>query len=228
MCFPRSLSASFLQLILFMILCQSAFSESYEHERLRFRVELPFGWRVVNPGSYGDEPFELWKSDADGPRIQIVALPFDLDDPVKTTVVQQELSTFLHSEFLDLTEIQEKAVTHKGYPAIEILARLTTTLGNYHIFQRSLFAQDRIYIITCASYDEMFQMELPLFRKTANSLELIDRIYDPLKDASRSLVTAPLAVLLLASTTIVGFVLRSVSITRLRRAGRWPLPRGQP
>jgi hypothetical protein len=92
----------------------------------------------------------------------------------------------------------------------------------YHVIQRCLFARGRVYIMTCASFESTFLQDLPVFRAFLASVEILGDIYDP--DAGRArtghLIQTETAVVSALCLAACAFVLRRISIQRLKRLGK--------
>lgn len=191
---------------------------AFENRRLHLRVHPPDGWQLVSNGSSDDEPIELWKQGAGGPRIQIVSFPFPLSDGSEIDEVQEELARALVSKFPKLRVGQESRLVHQGHPAIEVTATLPVEDTYYHVVQRSLFAHGRIFIITCASFESSFLSELPVFRAFLESLEILDDPLD-LDPANRRppLVSSRTLGASCFGLFLAGLLLRQVSAAKLRR-----------
>jgi len=190
----------------------------FENRRLQIRVQPPTGWRLVKDGSSDDEPIEFWKADEAGPRIQIVSFPFQLSGSAEIDEVQEELARALVSKFPNLRVGQENRLVHQGHPAIEVTANLPVEDTYYHVVQRSLFAHGRIFIITCASFESSFISELPTFRAFLQSVEILDDPFDiDFADPQTPLVTSRIVGAFSFGVVLLGFLLRHVSASKLRR-----------
>lgn len=193
--------------------------EPFEHERFHLRFRPPAGWRLVNQSAFGNEPIEFWKSSEYGPRIQITAFPYELQDPSNLDLVQQELAAALTRQFPSLTIVQEKQLDHRGSPAVEVLATLAIDNTYYHVIQRCLFARGRIYIITGASFESTFLDELPTFRASLDSVEILGLIFDPASGRARTghLIQPRTAAGLFVASFVAALLMRRISTRRLRR-----------
>lgn len=189
----------------------------FVHERLHFRLRPPNGWHLANEGLTRNEPVEFWKDNEYGPRIQIFSFPFDLATPANLDEAQMELSRTLKEQFPGLKIVDEQKLSHQGNPAIEVMATLQIEDTYYHVIQRCLFAEGRIYIITCASFESTFLSDLPVFRACLNSVEVLGDIYDPDFAGERSghLVQPTTFGWVAGGLALLGLVLRRVSSTRL-------------
>ena len=190
----------------------------FENRRLHIRVQGPAGWRLVQDGSSEDEPIEFWKEGEGGPRIQIASFPYPLSDSSDIDEVQEELARALVERFPNLRVGQERRLVHQGHPAIEVTATLPVEDTYYHVIQRSLFARGRIFIITCASFEGSFIAELPVFRASLESVEILDEIFDfGVSDQGVPLVTLRALGGFCFGLLLLGLLLRHVSATRLKR-----------
>ncbi len=191
---------------------------TFENRRLHIRVNGPAGWHLVNDGSTEDEPIEFWKDGESGPRVQIVSFPYALSDASAIDEVQEELARALVETFPSLRVGQERRLVHRGHPAIEVTATLPVDDTYYHVIQRSLFARGRIFIITCASFESSFIAELPVFRASLESVEVLDEIFDfSVSNQKPPLVTSRTIGVFCFGFLILGLLLRHISAARLRR-----------
>jgi hypothetical protein len=219
---PKDMRTCWRVLILWFLASSTApaaipLGRPFVNERLHVRIRPPKGWLLAAKGLNKDEPVEFWKEDAYGPRIQILSYAF----PVEMTDLeeaQKELSQTLLEQFPGLDIVEEKQLSHKGHPAIEVMATLEIEDTFYHVIQRCIFARARVFIITCASFESTFISDMPLFRASLDSIEILGDIYDPNFAGGRrghlvrpSALGAGLAVFLVA-----GFILRRFSAARLR------------
>jgi hypothetical protein len=173
---------------------------------------------LVQDGSSEDEPIEFWKEGEAGPRIQIASFPYPLSDSSDIDEVQEELARALVERFPTLRVGQERRLVHQGHPAIEVTATLPVEDTYYHVIQRSLFARGRIFIITCASFEGSFIAELPVFRASLESVEILDEIFDfGVSNQGAPLVTARTLGGLCFGLLLSGLLLRHASATRLKR-----------
>ncbi len=164
---------------------------------------------MANAGLTSNEPVEFWKDDEYGPRIQINSFVSDFAAPSDINQAQRKASRSLSQQFPDLEVVQETKLVHEGNPAIEVMAVVKTDNNNYHVIQRCIFARERVFVITCAAFESSFLAELPTFRQSMNSIEILgDR--GPL---IRPATYAALLVGFVAS----GFILRRISLARLKR-----------
>jgi hypothetical protein len=194
---------------------------AFENRRLHIRVQGPAGWRLVQDGSSEDEPIEFWKEGEGGPRIQIASFPYPLSDGADIDEVQEELARALVERFPTLRVGQERRLVHQGHPAIEVTATLPVEDTYYHVIQRSLFARGRIFIITCASFEGSFIAELPVFRASLESVEILDEIFDfGVANPGAPLVTLRALGGFCFGLLLMGLLLRHVSATRLKRMTR--------
>jgi hypothetical protein len=193
--------------------------ERFLNERLRISVRPPKGWHLANEGLQGTEPVEFWKTDQFGPRIQVYSFPFELDDPSNLDETQRALARALLQQFPDLKIVNEKKLTHQGSPAIEVTATLEIGDTYYHVIQRCLFAEGRIHIITCASFESSFIYDLPLFRASMDSAQILGSIYSPdqtLRVGGHLLQPSTLGWLAIGCF-VSGLVMRQISSARLKR-----------
>jgi hypothetical protein len=203
--------------------CYELAEEPFENERLHIRFRPPAGWRLVHAGLGGDEPVEFWQDGEYGPRIQIDSFPYELSESSTLDDAQRELSVALKRQFPELEIIKETTLTHKGHPAIEVMATLPAGDTYYHVIQRCLFARRRIYILTCASFESSFLQDLPVFRACLESVEIMGDIYDPDRGLAKTghLIPGHTLAMIAICLAASGFILRQVSIARLKRLGKW-------
>jgi len=196
-----------------------------ENQRLRLRLHPPRGWRLVKDGSLSDE-MELAQSGAEGPRIVINVYPFELDDPSDLSKTQRELSALLLRRFPDLRVVQEKQLSHGEHPAIQVVATLPLQDDFYHVLQRCIFAGRRVYVVTCASFEGSFVSDLPTYYAFLDRVEILGPGTAASSDPSavQHLASPRLAGLVGLALIPVGLLLRRLSMSRLKRLGRWPLP----
>jgi len=183
--------------------------EPFDNERLHLRFRPPAGWHMVHGGLSGDDPIEFWKNDEYGPRIQINAFPYELSTSSDVDKARGELFRNLSRQFPDLEVIHEAKLVYRGIPAIEVTAKLDTDNDTFRVLQRCLFARGRIYVITCATFESSFLVELPTFVLSLESVEILDDETGPL---IRPATFAVGLVGFLAS----GLILRRASLTRLK------------
>ncbi len=193
--------------------------ERFLNERLRISVRPPIGWHLANEGLTGVEPIEFWKTDQYGPRIQVYSFPFELDNPSDLDETQKELARALFQQFPDLQIVNEKQLTHHGSPAIEVTATLEIGDTYYHVIQRCLFAEGRIHIITCASFESSFIYDLPFFRASMDSVQVLGAIYSPDQThrVGGHLLQPSTLGWLAIGCLLSGLVMRQISNSRLKR-----------
>jgi hypothetical protein len=199
--------------------------EVLENARLRLRIHPPAGWRVVNDGALGGE-IELSKGQQEGPRILVNVFPFVLEDPSDLAKAQRELSAVLTGRFPDLRVVQEKQLTHQGNPAIQVIATLPLEENFYHVVQRCIFAGRRVYIVTCASFEGSFVTDLPTYYAFLDRVEILGpaSAFSGGQSPGQHLVSPYLAGLGALVLLPAALLLRRISVARLERLGRWPLP----
>lgn len=191
---------------------------AFENRRLHIRVQGPAGWQLVHDGSSEGEPIEFWKEGKGGPRVQIASFPYPLSDSSEIDEAQEELARTLVEKFPGLRVAQEKRLVHQGHPAIEVTATIPVDDTFYHVIQRSLFARGRIFIITCASFESSFIAELPVFRASLESVEILDEVFDFGSARQQPpLLTPRILGALLFGSLLLGFLLRNISAARLKR-----------
>ena len=191
---------------------------AFENRRLHIRVKGPAGWRLVHDGSSEGEPIEFWKEGKGGPRVQIASFPYPLSDNSEIVEAQEELTRTLARKFPGLRVAQEKRLVYQGHPAIEVTATLPVDDTFYHVIQRSLFARGRIFIITCASFESSFIAELPAFRASLESVEILDEVFDfGSAHQQPPLLTSRILGVFLFGSVLLGFLLRYLSASRLKR-----------
>ncbi len=203
----------------------SAAGDVVENQRLRLRLHPPRGWRVVKDGSLSDE-MELEQGGGEGPRIVINVYPFELDDPSDLSKTQRELSAILLRRFPNLRVVQEKQLSHGEHPAIQVVATLPLQDDFYHVLQRCIFAGRRVYVVTCASFEGSFVSDLPTYYAFLDRVEILGPGTAASRDPSavQHLASPGLAGLVGLAFIPVGLLLRRLSVSRLKRLGRWPLP----
>jgi hypothetical protein len=195
--------------------------EPFENRRLHIRIRPPAGWQMVSAGSSDNEPIEFWESDEGGPRLQITSYPYPIPDGSQIEKVQAELRQALLQKFPDLRVDRESSLMHRGDPAIEVMATLAVEDTYYHVLQRCLFAHGRIFIITCASFESSFLSELPSFRASLDSVEVLEEIFGShASNGPSSLITSRTLGLSGFGFLLAGIFLRRLSIARLNRSGR--------
>jgi hypothetical protein len=189
--------------------------EPFESARSHVRFRPPAGWHQAS-----EEPLEFWKADEYGPRIQIAMFPYELSDPSNIEDAQKELSYALTQQFPDLDIHNQRQLTHRGHPAIEVMA--TLEIGNtfYHVIQRCLFAEGRIYIITGASFEASFLEDLPVFRTSMDSVEVLSRIFNLDSEGAVSLIDERQLGAMAVGLVVFGFILRRISLAKLKRMQR--------
>lgn len=192
----------------------------FVNERLHVRIRPPKGWHLANEGLTKEEPVEFWKDDAFGPRIQILSYAFPVE-MADLGEAQKELSQTLLEQFPGLDIVEEKQLSHKGHPAIEVMATLEIEDTFYHVIQRCIFARARVYIITCASFESTFISDMPLFRASLDSIDILGDIYDPdFAGGRRGHLVQPTAFGAgCFAFLIAGVLLRRFSTTRIRKRG---------
>jgi hypothetical protein len=193
--------------------------DRFLNERLRISFRPPIGWHLANEGLKSADPIEFWKTDEYGPRIQIYSLPFELDGPSGLDETQRQLSRALLKQFPDLRIVDEIQITHNGHPAVEVTATLDIGDTYYHVIQRCLLAEGRIHIITCASFESTFIYDLPLFRASMDSVQILGAIYSPDQThrVGGHLLQPSTLGLLAIGCFISGVVMRQISKARLKR-----------
>lgn len=220
-----ALSAGVLLLALQPPPTATAGDDVLENQRLRLRLHPPRGWRVVNDGALGDE-IELQPSGQEGPRILVNVYPFELDDPSDLDKAQRELSAVLTARFPDLRVVQEKQLSHGEHPAIQVVATLPLEDNFYHVLQRCVFAGRRVYVITCASFEGSFVSDLPTYYAFLDGVEILGpgASLSGGESAGQHLASAKLVGVTGLVLIPTGLLLRRLSVARLKRLGRWPLP----
>jgi hypothetical protein len=144
-----------------------------------------------------------------------------LSDSTDIDEVQEELARALVERFPTLRISQERRLVHRGHPAIEVTATLPVEDTYYHVIQRSLFARGRIFIITCASFEGSFIAELPVFRASLESVEILDEIFEfGVSNQGAPLVTLRTLGGFSFGLLLLGLLLRHVSATRLKHMTR--------
>jgi hypothetical protein len=166
---------------------------------------------------------EFWKHDEYGPQIQIDSYPYELPESATLEDAQKELARALTGQNPDLEIIEERTLTHREYPAIEVMATLDVGDTYYHVLQRCLFARGRIYFVTCASFESSFLQDLPVFRASLESVEILGDIFDPEAGLTKTghLIKRHTAGLFAICLAVCAFTLRCISIARMKRMGKW-------
>jgi hypothetical protein len=92
----------------------------------------------------------------------------------------------------------------------------------FHVIQRCLFARGRIYFVTCASFEASFLQDLPVFRASLESIEILGSIFDPDAGLTETghLIELYTAGLFAIGLAVCATIVRFISIARMKRSGK--------
>lgn len=200
--------------------------EPFENDYFGFRVWVPAGFSVISPGGLASEPVVFGRSGTSDSTIEIFTFAVEPIDDVPSA--QAEIATALREAFPELINMRETPMSHQGYPGLEVMAAMDAAEGFYHVVVWAMFASDRLYLISCSSYENRFLRDLPLFRQTLASFEVMT----PGAQGSRwviptlgnALVPLPVLMLLVVAIIVGWLKIRRMAIARLESEGRWPPP----